>query len=79
MKKVLIIIFCFSMISCGNKKPNKLPDGVIDKSTYPFPPNEEYHYPNDTSCLLNYYKNFQLLFISMLTLSSLIQFSFLFL
>lgn len=48
MKKVLIIIFCFSIISCGNKKPNKLPDGVIDKSNYPFPPNEEYNYPKET-------------------------------
>lgn len=41
MKKILIVIFCLSMISCGNKKPNTLEDGVVDKSNYPFPPKEE--------------------------------------
>tara|TARA_B100000927_G_scaffold207627_1_gene168654 strand:- start:503 stop:649 length:147 start_codon:yes stop_codon:yes gene_type:complete len=44
MKKIFILIFCLSIISCGNKKPNRLADGVVDKSNYPFPPNEEYNY-----------------------------------
>jgi predicted small lipoprotein YifL len=46
MKKMLMVIFCFSIIACGNKKPNKLPSG-IDKSSYPFPPNKEYNYPKE--------------------------------
>tara|TARA_B100001057_G_scaffold339880_1_gene340706 strand:- start:275 stop:421 length:147 start_codon:yes stop_codon:yes gene_type:complete len=47
MKKILIVIFCLSIISCGNKKPNRLTHGVVDKSNYPFPPNEEYNYPEE--------------------------------
>ena len=47
MKKMLMVIFCFSIIACGNKKQNKLPDGAIDKSSYPFPPNKEYNYPKE--------------------------------
>lgn len=47
MKKILIVIFCLLLVSCGNKKPNRLADGVIDKSNYPFPPNEEYNYPEE--------------------------------
>mgnify|MGYP001360581772 FL=1 len=40
---ILIKCFiCFFIIiflnGCGNYKPNKLPMGVIDKSTYVYPP-----------------------------------------
>tara|TARA_B100001057_G_scaffold285999_1_gene286177 strand:+ start:421 stop:648 length:228 start_codon:yes stop_codon:yes gene_type:complete len=45
MFKFIIILLSFFTISCGNKKPNKLPEGAIDKSQYPFPPNDEYDYP----------------------------------
>tara|TARA_B100001093_G_scaffold323948_1_gene309091 strand:+ start:92 stop:322 length:231 start_codon:yes stop_codon:yes gene_type:complete len=45
MLKFLIILLSFFIISCGNKKPNKLPEGVVDKSQYPFPPSDEYEYP----------------------------------
>ena len=45
MLKSLIILLSFFVISCGNKKPNKLPEGVVDKSQYPFPPSDEYEYP----------------------------------
>ena len=45
MLKFLIILLSFFIISCGNKKPNKLPEGVVDKSKYPFPPSDEYEYP----------------------------------
>ena len=45
LKLLSILVFCLTLLSCGNKKPNKLPEGVIDKSQFPFPPNEEYEYP----------------------------------
>ena len=45
MHKFIIIILSFFIISCGNKKPNELPEGVVDKSKYPFPPSDEYKYP----------------------------------
>jgi len=45
MLKFIIILLSFFIISCGNKKPNKLPEGVVDKSQYPFPPSDEYEYP----------------------------------
>ena len=45
MLKFIIILLSFFIISCGNKKPNKLPEGVVDKSQYPFPPTDEYEYP----------------------------------
>jgi hypothetical protein len=45
MLKFIIILLSFFIISCGNKKPNKLPEGVVDKSQYPFPPRDEYEYP----------------------------------
>ena len=45
LKLLLILVLSLSVFSCGNKKPNKLPEGVIDKSQFPFPPNEEYEYP----------------------------------
>ena len=44
---ISILIISLSLISCGNKKPNKLPEGVIDKSQFPFPPNDEYKYPKE--------------------------------
>ena len=44
-KLISIFILSFLLVSCGNQKPNKLPGGVIDKSQFPFPPNEEYEYP----------------------------------
>lgn len=47
LKLISILIVSLSLISCGNKKPNKLPEGVIDKSQFPFPPNEEYKYPEE--------------------------------
>jgi len=48
MYKIISILFLsFLLVSCGNKKPNKLPEGVIDKSQFPFPPNEEYDYPEE--------------------------------
>lgn len=49
IRKSLIIVFSLIVISCGNKKPNTLPEGAVDKSQYPFPPNEEYNYPEDVS------------------------------
>ncbi len=45
MFKIIIIIFSFFIMSCGNKKPNQLQEGVIDKSQFPFPPNDNYNYP----------------------------------
>ena len=45
MFKIITILLALFIISCGNKKPNKLPDGVIDKSIFPFPPSDEYEYP----------------------------------
>tara|TARA_B100001057_G_scaffold319674_1_gene319901 strand:- start:217 stop:444 length:228 start_codon:yes stop_codon:yes gene_type:complete len=45
MHKFIIILLSLFIISCGNKKPNKLPEGVVDKSQYPFPPSDEYEYP----------------------------------
>ena len=45
MHKFIIILLSLFIISCGNKKPNKLPEGVFDKSQYPFPPSDEYEYP----------------------------------
>ena len=45
LKLLLILVLSLSFFSCGNKKPNKLPEGVIDKSQFPFPPNDEYDYP----------------------------------
>ena len=45
MHKFIIILLSIFIISCGNKKPNKLPEGVVDKSQYPFPPSDEYEYP----------------------------------
>ena len=45
MFKFIIIFLSIFLISCGNKKPNMLPDGVIDKSQFPFPPDENYEYP----------------------------------
>ena len=48
MVRVLILLILSLLIfSCGNKKPNKLPEGVIDKSVFPFPPNDDYDYPAD--------------------------------
>jgi len=46
-KIISILILSFLLVSCGNKKPNKLPEGVIDKSQFPFPPSEEYDYPEE--------------------------------
>lgn len=46
-KLISIFILSFLLVSCGNQKPNKLPEGVIDKSRFPFPPNEEYEYPEE--------------------------------
>ena len=46
-KLLSILILSLFLISCGNKKPNRLPEGVIDKSQFPFPPDEEYEYPKD--------------------------------
>ena len=48
MLKLLSILFLsLSLLSCGNKKPNKLPEGAVDKSEFPFPPNDEYEYPEE--------------------------------
>tara|TARA_Y100001935_G_C17032830_1_gene373360 strand:+ start:429 stop:575 length:147 start_codon:yes stop_codon:yes gene_type:complete len=47
MSKIIIIIISIFIISCGNKKPNELPEGTIDKSQFPFPPNEEFDYPKE--------------------------------
>ena len=47
LKLIPVLILSLFLLSCGNKKPNKLPDGVIDKSKFPFPINEEYEYPED--------------------------------
>ena len=40
IKFLSIILLSLFINSCGNKKPNKLPEGVVDKSQYPFPPSE---------------------------------------
>ena len=42
LKLLSILVLSLSLLSCGNKKPNKLPEGVVDKSEFPFPPNDEY-------------------------------------
>lgn len=47
LKLLSILVLSLSLFSCGNKKPNKLPDGVIDKSQFPFPPKDEYEYPEE--------------------------------
>ena len=47
LKLLTILLLSLSLLSCANKKPNKLPEGVIDKSQFPFPPNEEYEYPEE--------------------------------
>ena len=47
MPKLFIIIISIFFIACGNKKPNKLPEGIIDKSQFPFPPNKEFEYPEE--------------------------------
>ena len=47
LKYISILIITLSLLSCGNKKPHKLSEGVIDKSQFPFPPNEEYEYPEE--------------------------------
>ncbi len=47
LKLLSILVLSLSLFSCGNKKPNKLPDGVIDKSQFPFPPSKEYEYPEE--------------------------------
>ena len=47
LKFISILIISLSLISCGNKKPNKLPEGVIDKSQFPFPPKDRYEYPEE--------------------------------
>lgn len=47
--KTLCVIFIISLFlySCGNQKPNSLSEGIIDKSQFPFPPNQEYDYPEE--------------------------------
>ena len=45
IKFLLLMLLPIFIISCGNQKPNKLPEGVVDKSQYPFPPNDDYDYP----------------------------------
>ncbi len=54
MAKIILILMSLCLISCGNKKPNKLPDGVVDKSNFPFPPDGQYEYPcvSDESSIL---------------------------
>lgn len=47
LKLLSILALSLFLFSCGNKKPNKLPEGVIDKSQFPFPPNEEYEYAKE--------------------------------
>tara|TARA_B100000900_G_scaffold414751_1_gene442332 strand:- start:6541 stop:6693 length:153 start_codon:yes stop_codon:yes gene_type:complete len=47
MFKIIIILFSLFIIGCGNKKPNQLPNNTVDKSQYPFPPNDEYDYPEE--------------------------------
>ena len=47
LKSLSILILSLYLLSCGNQKPNGLPDGVIDNSQFPFPPNEEYEYPEE--------------------------------
>ena len=47
LKLLSILVLSLFLFSCGNKKPNKLPEGAIDKSQFPFPPNEEYEYPKE--------------------------------
>jgi hypothetical protein len=42
LNSLILIFMCLLVISCGNKKPNKLPDGTKSISGYPFPPNEDY-------------------------------------
>ena len=41
---LILTCLCLLIISCGNKKPNTLPEGVISKSECPFPPNKDYEY-----------------------------------
>ncbi len=45
IKFLLILLLPILIIGCGNQKPNKLSEGVVDKSQYPFPPNDDYDYP----------------------------------
>ena len=47
LKLLSILVLSISLLSCGNKTPNKLLDGVVDKSDFPFPPNDEYEYPEE--------------------------------
>ena len=45
IKFLSIILFSLFINSCGNQNPNKLPEGVVHKSQYPFPPRDRYEYP----------------------------------
>jgi len=47
VRLLILLILSLLIFSCGNKKPNKLPEGAIDKSVFPFPPNDDYDYPTD--------------------------------
>ena len=46
-KNILILFLVIFIISCGNKGANKLPKGIIDKSSYPYPPDPTFDYPGE--------------------------------
>ncbi|MDA1283909.1 MAG: hypothetical protein O3C61_03195 [Proteobacteria bacterium] len=41
LSKYLTLLILLTLVSCGNYKNNKLPDGVIDKSALQYPPEVE--------------------------------------
>ena len=46
-KLLLILLISFCLFACGNKKSNTLREGVVDKSSFPFPPDPNYNYPEE--------------------------------
>ena len=46
-KLLILFITLFTLMGCGNKKSNTLPDGVENLADIPFPPDEDYDYPDD--------------------------------
>ena len=40
-QKTIVILILIILTSCGNYKNNKLPEGIIDKSEFTYPPEKE--------------------------------------
>ena len=40
-QKTILILILIILTSCGNYKDNRLPEGIIDKSKFTYPPEKE--------------------------------------